>query len=131
VVAWPDPSTRRKARQPGDDNDEHFELVGTPGASLAGVAYLVIGDGSGDSRTIEAVVSLNSESLPADGILVVAEDTFTLVTADVTADLNFENSDNVTRLLVDAFTGTNGNDLDTDDDGTLDATPWTSVIDAV
>ena len=29
------------------------------------------------------------------------------------------------------FTGANGDDLDTDDDGTLDSTPWTSVVDAV
>jgi len=34
-------------------------------------------------------------------------------------------------LLVVNFTGLPGNDLDGDDDGTLDATPWDSVLDAV
>jgi predicted extracellular nuclease len=117
--------------QPSTDLDEYFELVGTPGASLSGVTYLVIGDGSGGSGVVEAVVPLDSLSLPGDGVLVVAESTFTLVTADATTDLNFENSDNVTHLLVDGFTGANGADLDSNDDGSLDTTPWASVIDAV
>ncbi len=118
--------------QPSTDDDEFAELVGTPGASLDGVTYLVIGDGSGGSGTIEAVVSLDGQVLPADdGVLVLAESTFTIGTADVVTDLNFENSDNVTHLLVDGFSGANADDLDTDDDGVLDVTPWTSVIDAV
>jgi predicted extracellular nuclease len=117
--------------QPSTDTDEYFELVGTPGASLDGVTYLVIGDGSGGSGVIEAVVSLDGLSIPGDGVLVVAESTFTMGTADYTVNLNFENSDNVTHLLVEDFTGSNGDDLDTDDDGTLDSEPWSSVIDAV
>ena len=42
--------------------------------------------------------------------------------------LNFENSDNVTHMLVDGFTGADGDDLDTNDDGVLDIEPWTSVV---
>ena len=45
--------------------------------------------------------------------------------------MNFENSDNVTFLLVQGFSGLNGNDLDTNDDGTLDVTPWTAIADSV
>jgi hypothetical protein len=45
--------------------------------------------------------------------------------------LSFENSDNVTHMLVSGFTGASGDDLDTDDDGTLDVTPWDAVIDSV
>ena len=45
--------------------------------------------------------------------------------------MNFEQSDNVTHLLVIGFTGSNGLDLDTDDDGNLDITPWSSVVDVV
>jgi predicted extracellular nuclease len=133
AVAAPDELSLSEIRidQSGTDNDEYFELVGTPDASLDGVTYLVIGDGSGGSGVIEAVVPLDGNTMPADGILVVAEGTFTLVTADVTANLNFENGDNVTHLIVDTFTGANGDDLDTDDNGTLDSTPWSSVIDAV
>jgi hypothetical protein len=34
-------------------------------------------------------------------------------------------------MLVRNFTGTNGSDLDTNDDGTLDITPWVEVIDSI
>ncbi len=46
-------------------------------------------------------------------------------------DLNFENSDNVTDLLVADFAGSDGEDLDTDDDGVLDVVPWSTVLDCV
>ncbi|MBN1976442.1 MAG: DUF11 domain-containing protein, partial [Anaerolineae bacterium] len=60
------------------------------------------------------------------------ESTFSLGgTADLTTSLNFENSDNVTHLLVRGFAGASGDDLDTNDDGTLDNTPWSSVEDCV
>ena len=39
--------------QPSTDSDEYFELAGTPGASLSGLTYLVIGDGSGGSGLSE------------------------------------------------------------------------------
>src|SRR5690606_26020854 len=38
-------------------------------------------------------------------------------------------SDNVTHLLVSNFSGADGDDLDTDDDGVLDVTPWDEVVD--
>ncbi|HMN95261.1 MAG TPA: hypothetical protein PKC43_03490 [Phycisphaerales bacterium] len=122
--------------QPGVDNDEYFEIVGPPGTSLDGVSYIVIGDGAAalGSGVIEAVIDLTGQVIPASGFFVVAESTFTLGTADLVVGatgLNFENSDNVTHLLVFNFTGANGQDLDADDDGTLDATPWQSIIDSV
>jgi hypothetical protein len=117
--------------QPSTDNDEYFELSGSAGTSLTGMTYLVIGDGTGGSGVIEAVVDLTSQSIPGSGFFVAAESTFTLGTADLTTTLNFENSDNVTHLLVDGFVGSNGDDLDTDDDGTLDSTPWSSIVDCV
>jgi predicted extracellular nuclease len=117
--------------QPSDDNDEYFELVGASGTSLDGLTYLVIGDGTGGSGVIEAVIDLGGNTIPASGFFVVAENTFSLGTADLTANLNFENSDNVTHLLVSGFSGSNGDDLDTNDDGTLDATPWTEVVDLI
>jgi uncharacterized protein len=117
--------------QPGTDNDEYFELTGTPGASLDGLTYLVIGDGTGGSGVIEAVVDLDGQELDDDGFFVAAESTFTLGTADLTTNLNFENSDNVTHLLVEGFSGANGDDLDTNDDGILDVEPWTAVVDLI
>jgi hypothetical protein len=117
--------------QPSTDNDEYFELAGAPGASLDGVTYLVIGDGTGGSGVIEAVVDLTGSAISGSGFFVAAESTFTLGTADLTANLNFENSDNVTHLLVFNFSGANGDDLDTDDDGVLDITPWETIIDLI
>ncbi len=118
--------------QPGTDDDEYFELSGTPLSSLSGFTYVVIGDGSsGDFGVIENATDLTGESIPASGFFVAAESTFSLGTADLTTTLGFENSDNVTHLLVSGFTGFNGQDLDTDDDGTLDVTPWTQIDDCL
>ena len=79
----------------------------------------------------EAVVDLAGQVIPASGYFVAAEGTFTLGTADLVANLNFENGDNVTHMLVSGFSGANGDDLDTDDDGVLDVTPWSEVVDLV
>ena len=117
--------------QPSADDDEYFELFGTSGESLDGLTYLVIGDGTGGSGVVEGVIDLSGYSLDADGYFVAAEATFTLGLADLVTTLNFENSDNVTHLLVSGFTGANGDDLDLDDDGVLDVTPWTTVVDSV
>lgn len=120
--------------QPGNDNDEFVEFFSTLGGgeSFAGLHYLVLGDGAGGSGTIEAVVDLGGQAFgAARPYFVIAEGTFTLGAADFTTNLNFENSDNVTHMLVSGFSGADGQDLDTDDDGILDVTPWTSIVDGV
>lgn len=117
--------------QPSADDDEYFELAGAANESLDGLTYIVIGDGAGGSGVIEAIVDLAGQTIPADGFFLAAEGTFSLGTPDLTTDLAFENSDNVTHLLVSDFTGTDQQDLDTDDDGTLDVTPWTAIVDSV
>ncbi|MEE9294418.1 MAG: endonuclease/exonuclease/phosphatase family protein [Phycisphaerae bacterium] len=118
--------------QPGDDNDEYFELAGGVGISLDDVFYLVIGDGAGGSGVIEVVVNLTGKSLGGTGLLLAAEDGDTLgAAADLITTLNFENSDNVTHLLVEGFTGSLGDDLDTNDDGTFDVTPWANELDRI
>ena len=119
--------------QPSSDTDEYFELFGDPGAGLEGLTYLVIGDGAAalGSGVIEAVVDLSDQSLDSSGFFVAAEGSFTLGTPDLVTSLNFENGDNVTHVLVEGFDGFNGQDLDTDDDGTLDVAPWMSIVDSV
>ncbi len=134
--------------QPGADNSEYFELAGDAGESLANVWYVVLGDtgagtsganGFGNSGVVEAAVDLSGFSIPADGFFLAVENSFQNgageifegIVADISASFSFENNDNVTHLLVRDFTGATGNDLDTNDDGTLDSTPWSSVLDGV
>ncbi len=136
---------------PGDDNDEYFELSGDAGESLEGLSYIVVGDHSGEnptkgSGTIEFALNLQG-SIPQSGLFLGVEFSFTLAPELVTEeffDLFFENSDNVTHLLVRDYTGPEvfsvadqegeaGVDIDTDDDGVpdLDPLPWSSVVDVL
>ena len=117
--------------QPGADNDEYVELIGIAGDQLNGLSYIVIGDGSGGSGVIEEVISLETAVIPADGTLLIGESSMTIGVPDLETSVNFENSDNVTHLIALGFTGAEGDDLDTDDDGTLDVLPWIVVLDAI
>ncbi len=121
---------------PNADNNEYFELQGPPGTVLNGYTYIVLGDSAdvNDVGVIETIVSLDGVVIPADGYLLVAEPTFTIATPDFVTlpnQLNFENSDNVTHLLVRDFTGALDQDLHTGTSCVLTTTPWTSVEDAI
>ena len=121
------------------DPDEYFELHGSPGESLDGLTYLVIGDSpAGFSGVIEAVVNLDKRMIADDGFFLATESSFGApgtafqdVETEMTTILEFENNDNLTHLLVTGFTGLAFDDLDVDDDGMLEVTPWSSVVDAV
>lgn len=147
----------------GTDSNEFVELTGDPGESLDGLWYLVLGDhtsfGSDDGENIpdkrggvvEFAVSLDGYTIPEDGLFLMTTtnmqiDVFGLAITDIDyllTEINFENSDNVTHLLVRGYTGievTNfadqyddlAVDIDDDDDGVPNASlPWTEVIDAV
>jgi hypothetical protein len=124
-----------RLEQPGADTDEYIEIAGAPGESLAGVSIIVIGDDDfalpgQQNGYIEDVIPL-SGAVPASGFFVVAEPKFSLGVPNLVADLNLEGGDNVTFILVRDFTGFEGQKLDTNDDGTLDVTPWTSVVGSV
>ena len=119
--------------QTGTDTDEYFELSGTPGQSLTGLHYIVIGDDATGTGVIESVLSLGAFVIQPDGYLAVHKAT-TVGTCggyDTDQTLNFENTDNVTHLLVSGFTGALNQDLDTNNDGVLDVTPWTAIVDCV
>jgi len=120
--------------QPSADNDEYAEIYGVPTTLLNGLTYIVIGDGTGGSGVIESITSLNGHRIPADGFFLMARPTFTLAPTQVdfsTTSLSFENDDNVTHMIVWGFTGTLQQDLDTNDDGVLDITPWTTVVHSI
>ena len=121
--------TEIRIDQPGSDDDEYLEICGPPGSSLNNLTLIVLGDNNGE---VENATSLAGQVIPTDGCLLVAESSFSMGTPDFIASLNFENSDNLTFLLVENFTGMVGDDLDADDDGVLDTpVPWTSIISEV
>jgi hypothetical protein len=122
--------------QPSTDNDEYVELMGPAGASLNGYTYVVIGDGAAGSGVIEYILPLDGQTIPGDGIWLGGggddgNNVVLGVTVDFQFDPNFENSDAVTHMIVTGFTGTDQQDLDTDDNGVLETTPWTGIIDAI
>lgn len=122
--------------QSGSDASEYIELFGTPGESLDGLHIIIIGDGTGAGAggAVEAIIDLTGSSIPADGYFLIAETTFgtgglgLTGSVDLTTNVNFENSDNLTLLLVTALndsihvgSGFGGSDLDVDDDNVIDA----------
>lgn len=105
------------ANHTGSDTNEFIEVYGLPGVSLSNLTILEIeGDGSGSG---------------------VVDGVFPVGTTDAAGfwDTGFlsgmiENG-TMTLILVENFTGTQGMDLDTDDDGVFDSTPWTAVVDDI
>ncbi len=123
----------------GDDGQEFVEIIGTASESVSGVFLLYIDNNGGSIGTVENVVDLSSAgTVGTNGLLLVrdaaavlspAPDAATTVLVnDFAPDLD---NDSGTFLLVTAFTGSVSDDLDTNDDGTLETTPWTTLLDAV
>ncbi|MEM7799976.1 MAG: ExeM/NucH family extracellular endonuclease [Chloroflexota bacterium] len=112
-------------RQAGSGISDFFELQGTPGTDLTGLTLLEI-SGEFAPGKIDSVTSLDGTSIPADGFFLARGD----ASADLNVSLSFFGSPK-TYLLVTGFTGADGNDLDTNDDGTLDSSPWAEIVDAV
>jgi hypothetical protein len=101
----------------GIDTAEFVEVTGDPSTDYAAFTVVEIeGDGTG-SGTIDGALTVGSTN--ADGYW----------TTGPRSD-EFENG-TVSLLLVEAFTGALGNDLDNNGDGTLDATPWARIVDSV
>ena len=166
----------------GAGNAEYIELKGTPGASLAGLTIVVLGDGT--SITKSGVVEwlyrfAATDVIGSNGYLLLHNSganpnyatnavppvpgpdpatgafPFTIDPAATNlpwgyqtptgsaGDTQLESPDNMTFMLVSDFTGTDtfqtrapnsgadGQDLDTNDDGILDITPWTAILDSV
>ncbi|NIA67456.1 endonuclease [Pelagibius litoralis] len=101
----------------GTDTNEFVEIFGDPDTDYSNLWLIQIeGDGSG-AGTIDTAIQLGTTD--ANGFWT-------------TGFLNneFENG-TVTALLVEDFTGSEGDDVDTNNDGTLDSPPWASVVDSV
>ena len=94
-----------------------MEIFAAPNTDLSVFTLLQIeGDGS-SAGTIDTVIALgntNASGFWETGFL----------------DNEFENG-TLTLMLVENFTGLEGDDLDVDDDGILDVIPWDRVVDDV
>jgi hypothetical protein len=138
----------------GDNGNEFFEISGPPGASLAGI-WIVTIDGDNNAAgnsTATGVVDfardLSAFSLGSNGLLLLrdsatvtppgpAPETTVIAGPDFvgcgttsTSNIDIENGA-ATYLLVRNFTGAPCLDLDVGNDGTLDSTPWSQVLDSV
>ncbi|HEX2164065.1 MAG TPA: lamin tail domain-containing protein, partial [Thermoanaerobaculia bacterium] len=118
VVAAADPKLNEfVANHAATDTDEYVEVFADPLTDYSAYAVLEIeGDGAG-AGVVDGVFAVGATD--ANGLWV---------TGFLNNDL--ENG-TLTLLLVEGFTGAPGNDLDANDDGTLDAAPWTRVVDSV
>ena len=99
------------------DTEEFIEIYGSPNTDYSSLYLLEIeGDSSSNEGAIDEVTQLGTTD--ANGFLVY----------------NFSNdleNGTITFLLVQGFTGSAGDDIDTDDDGVIDNAPWSSIIDGV
>ncbi|MCA9286009.1 MAG: hypothetical protein KDA22_12370, partial [Phycisphaerales bacterium] len=125
----------RNAQQ-GADLDEYVEIAGQPGTSLDNVWFIVIGDevqtGVPDSQgRVQTAVDLTGHTLDENGLFLIGRGSLSLATPDLVNLLNFKEIGNVTYALVTGFTGYPGLDLDIFDNGNIDITVWSSVLDAI
>lgn len=111
------------ANHTGTDTDEFVEISGAPNTDYSDLSIVQIdGDGAdaGVIRSVHHVGSTDTAGIWSTGFL-----------ADVLQD------GSSTLLLVRGFTGAVGQDLDTsatalfNNDGLLEATPWSSLLDSV
>lgn len=104
------------ANHVGSDTNEFIELFGNPLQDFSSLRVLEIEGDSTSQGTLDRVY--------VPGVA----DPFGFFTFALSNQL--ENG-SLTLLLVDGFTGNAGTDLDTDNDGVLDVTPWTAILDSV
>jgi hypothetical protein len=105
-------------KQPGTDYHEFVELYGVPDTDYSAYTVVVLeGDAGIGAGTLDRAYPAGTSN--AGGFYATA----------YTSD-EIENG-SLTVLLVTGFTGTPGTDLDPNDDGTLDTTPWTAIADSI
>lgn len=101
----------------GTDTNEFVELFGTPNTDYSTFAILEIEGDSSGAGVVDGVFAVGTTD--ANGFWTTGF-----------LDNEIENG-TVTLLLVQNFTGSGGDDLDTDNDGVLDSAPWDSLVDDV
>jgi predicted extracellular nuclease len=105
------------ANHTGTDTYEYIELFGTPATSFSSLTLIELEGDSSGAGTIDGVFPVGTTD--ENGYWLAGPWSNEL-----------ENG-SITMLLVENFTGSIGDDLDTDNDGVLDMTPWTDIIDSL
>ncbi len=120
-----------------DGNYEFIELKGSPSSALTGLSLLMVEGDSTGAGVIDNVVDLTSASLGVNGLLIMGENysattPFTVPVDTTRFDMSggMENG-SLSIMLVSNFTGAVNDDLDTNDDGTLDVMPWSGLLDSI
>jgi hypothetical protein len=132
---------------PNANNEEYVELIGeTKGvAGMNGLTLLILDAVAPGLGQINEAISLSGLSTGANGLTLIGDayDNGTPYGVEVSALSNREDpsgydagdigrdKDGFAMLIVRDFTGVRGQDLDTDDDGTLNTKPWSAVLDGV
>jgi hypothetical protein len=102
----------------GVDTNEFVEIFGAPNTNYSTYTIVEIeGDGTSAGLVDDFILPVGSTN--ASGYWVSPFQN------------NIIENDNITLLLVTGWSGAVGNDIDTNDDGTIDATFWTSIVDSV
>jgi LPXTG-site transpeptidase (sortase) family protein len=96
---------------------EYVEIYGTPFEDYSAYTVLSIEGDATSQGTVDRIISLGTTD--ANGLYLVS------LTAGA-----LENG-TMTLLLVKDFSGSLNADLDTNNDGTFDVTPWTALVDSV
>jgi uncharacterized protein len=97
---------------------EYVEIYGTPNTDYSAYTVLEIeGDSGAATGTVDEVIALGTTD--ANGLYLV------------NLAANALENGTISLLLVKNFTGAFNTDLDTNNDGTFDITPWDSIVDAV
>jgi hypothetical protein len=125
---------------PGADNGyEYVEISGPASTALTNI-WLIVIDGDGNaSGQIDQAINLSSLSTGSNGLLLLRDASnaytpspspeTTIHVSDFNPDLENGTS---TYALVTNFTGAVNDDVDTNNDGTLNTTvPWASAINSV
>ena len=102
------------ANHTGADSEAFVEVFGDASTDYSAFTVLEIEGDSSGAGTVDAVLPVGTTN--AGGYWIDPED--------------MENG-TLTILLVEGFTGSLGDDLDTDNDGVFDSTPWTRIVDDV
>ena len=100
----------------GSDTNEFVEILGSASTDYSTLTLVQL-EGDSNPGTIDTGITIGTTN--AAGYWTTGFQS------------NLLENGSITLLLVEDFTGSVGQDLDTNNDGVLDVTPWTQIVDSV